>query len=30
MIGRDVLKNIAGVNVVKFVEVYDKETFKLK
>jgi peptidylprolyl isomerase len=30
MIGRDVLKNIAGVNAVKFVEVYDKETFKLK
>jgi peptidylprolyl isomerase len=30
MIGRDVLKNIAGVNVVRFIEVYDKETFKLK
>jgi peptidylprolyl isomerase len=30
MIGRDILKNIQGVNTVKFVEVFDKETFKLK
>jgi FKBP-type peptidyl-prolyl cis-trans isomerase 2 len=30
MIGRDVLKNIDGVKIVKFIEVYDKETFKLK
>jgi peptidylprolyl isomerase len=30
MIGRDILRNIAGVDFVKFVEVYDKETFKLK
>jgi peptidylprolyl isomerase len=30
MIGRDVLKNIDGVKIVRFIEVYDKETFKLK
>jgi peptidylprolyl isomerase len=30
MIGRDILKNIEGVNSVRFIEVFDKETFKLK
>jgi peptidylprolyl isomerase len=30
MVGRDMLKNIDGVKFVKFIEVYDKETFKLK
>jgi FKBP-type peptidyl-prolyl cis-trans isomerase 2 len=30
MVGRDVLKNIDGIKLVKFIEVYDKETFKLK
>lgn len=30
MIGRDILKNIEGVSSVRFVEVFDKETFKLK
>nr|MDO8099314.1 FKBP-type peptidyl-prolyl cis-trans isomerase [Candidatus Njordarchaeota archaeon] len=30
MIARDILKNINGANVVRFLEVFDKETFKLK
>jgi FKBP-type peptidyl-prolyl cis-trans isomerase 2 len=30
MIARDILKNIDGINLVKFVETFDKETFKLK
>jgi peptidylprolyl isomerase len=30
MIGRDILKNIQGVSTVRFVEVFDKDTFKLK
>lgn len=30
IIARDVLKNIDGAKIVRFIEVYDKETFKLK
>ena len=30
MIGRDILRNVQGVNTVKFIEVFDKEAFKLK
>jgi peptidylprolyl isomerase len=30
MIARDILKNIDGVSLVRFVETFDKETFKLK